>query len=84
MGRDTPRGRGRTLQRGRVGCCAEWGRGAPPPHAKELWAIACVHKRLSAPKRKEKMGSSVAYKTAGAFLSKGMRHEDASRQAANK
>ena len=35
---------------------------------KELWAIARVHKRRSAQKRRQKTGPSVAYKTRGAVL----------------
>ena len=48
-----------------------------PPPPKELWAMARVHRRQTAQKRRKKMGSSVAYKTIGTFLSQNMRHEDA-------
>ena len=41
----------------------------PQPPAKDLWAIARVHKRRSAQKRSTKMGPSVAYKTRGTFVS---------------
>ena len=45
-------------------------RGVGVPHPpKEHWAIARVHKRQSAQKRRKKFGSSVAYKTIGTFLS---------------
>ena len=36
-----------------------------------------VHWRQTAQKRRKKMGSSVAYKTIGTFLSQNKRHEDA-------
>ena len=36
-----------------------------------------VHRRQTAQKRRKKMGSSVAYKTIGTFLSQNIRHEDA-------
>ena len=36
-----------------------------------------VHRRQTAQKRRKKMGSSVAYKTRGTFLSQNMGHEDA-------
>ena len=36
-----------------------------------------VHWRQTAQKRRKKMGSSVAYKTRGTFLSQNMGHEDA-------
>ena len=36
-----------------------------------------VHRRQAAQKRRKKMGSSVAYKTIGPFLSQNMGHEDA-------
>ena len=54
-----------------------------PPYRppSEFWAIAHVHKRQSAQKRRKKMGSSVAYKTMGPFLSQTMGHADASGQA---
>ena len=44
---------------------------------KELWAMSRVHWRQTAQKRRKKMGSSVAYKTIGTFLSQNMGHEDA-------
>ena len=63
-------------------CTQEKGSGkgsAPPP--KERWAIARVHKRQSAQKRRKKFGSAVAYKTRGTVLSQRMGREDASGQA---
>ena len=54
------------------------GRPSPPPlPPKELWAMSRVHRGRSAEKRRKKMGSSVAYKTIGIFLSQNMGHEDA-------
>ena len=46
------------------------------PLPKELWAMSRVHRRQSAQKRRKKMGSSVAYKTIGTFLSQKMGHEE--------
>ena len=61
---------------GGQGCIGKGG-GTP----KELGAIARVHGRRSAQKRRKKMGSSVAHKTRGTVLSQKMRHKDASGQA---
>ena len=63
-------------------CGSEWN--APPPPPKEFCAMARVHRRQTAQKRRKKMGSSVAYKTIGTFLSQKMGHEDASGRATDR
>ena len=57
--------------------CFVWPTGAPLPSAPEgAQAIAGAHKRRTAQKRRKKIGSSVAYKTRGKFLSQSMGQED--------
>ena len=43
----------------------------------EVWAMSRVHWRQTAQSAEKKMGSSVAYKTIGTFLSRNKGHEDA-------
>ena len=50
---------------------------APPPPPEGILGYVTCALAANSTKRRKKMGSSVAYKTIGTFLSQNMRHEDA-------
>ena len=58
------------------GQCLQGSRVPPPPPEGTLGYVTCALAANST-KRRKKMGSSVAYKTIGTFLSQNKRHEDA-------